>query len=58
MDSQPTPVITGGWGEKTRKREIAEVQKQLQKRADSHLSPARIIGRTHGTPTDLIKTET
>ena len=40
-----TACVTGGWGEKARKRKTAKVQKQLQKRAESQPSGARFVGR-------------
>jgi hypothetical protein len=39
------------------KWEKLAARKRLEKRADSHLSGARIVRRTHRTPTDLICNE-
>jgi hypothetical protein len=39
------------------RREKLEARKRLEKRADSHLSGARIVRHTHRTPTDLIYDE-
>ena len=40
-----TVSVTGGWGEKARKRKTAKAQKKPQKRAESQPSGARIVRR-------------
>jgi hypothetical protein len=47
----------GGRGQKPETRKKLEARKKLEKRAESHLSGARFVRHTHGTPTYLIDNE-
>jgi hypothetical protein len=55
----PTVGVTRKWAgvDAVWEREKLEAAKKAKKRPDSHLSGARIVRRTHRTPTDLPENE-